>query len=208
MARPMSAEQSVEGTGTSVQEPETANQRCQIQSVAAICEPEGHKEMASLPFRRRLRLALRRHMHQRFKRTIKKTLTDLVVWWHGTYPSRRSPVEPSARPASLKAGDWVRVQSRAEIQATLNPWNELKGCAFMSEMLPYWGTTQRVLRPVERFVDERNYRVKKARGIVLLDGVVCRGTDFYGHCDRSCLFFWREQWLRKIDAKGGEPNPL
>jgi len=48
---------------------------------------------------------------------------------------------------------------------------------------------------VQRFLDERDYRVKKARGIVLLEGLTCEGTRDYGPCDRNCYYFWREEWL-------------
>ena len=65
--------------------------------------------------------------------------------------------------------------------------------------MQYCGTTQRVLKPLERFVDERDLRVKTSRGIVLLDGVVCQGTADFGRCDRCCVMFWREEWLEKID---------
>ena len=85
-----------------------------------------------------------------------------------------------------------------EIEATLNHWRQLKGCGFMPEMEGYCGTTQRVLKRVERFVDERDLLVKKARGIVFLDGVFCQGTADFGPCDRTCYFFWREEWLEKV----------
>jgi hypothetical protein len=89
------------------------------------------------------------------------------------------------------------------IQATLDPWNYLKGCGFMEEMWQYCGTHQRVLKPVRRFLDERDYRVKKARGIVLLEGLACEGTRDYGRCDRSCHYFWREEGLVRDDLEPG-----
>jgi hypothetical protein len=98
----------------------------------------------------------------------------------------------------LKAGDQVQVRSRQEIEATLDPFKELKGCAFLEYMGQYCGTQQHVLQPVERFLDERDYKVKKARGVVLLEGVLCPGTPVFGRCDRACLLFWREEWLEKI----------
>lgn len=101
---------------------------------------------------------------------------------------------------SLKVGDHVRVRSWEEIQATLDPFKELKGCAFLAEMKQFCGTTQTVFQVMERFLDERDYKVKKVRGIVLLDGIICRGTPVFGRCDRSCLLFWREEWLEKIEA--------
>ena len=99
----------------------------------------------------------------------------------------------------LQAGDWVRVRSREEIQATLDTWKELKGCAFLDYMWQYCGTTQRILQPIRRFLDERDYKVKKSKGIVLLEGVICKGTPVCGQCDRCCHLFWREEWLEKID---------
>jgi len=78
------------------------------------------------------------------------------------------------------------------------PFNDYKGLAIMPGMWQYCGTEQRVLKPVMRYVDERELRMRKASGIVLLEGVMCQGTDIYP-CDRSCFYFWREEWLKKLD---------
>jgi hypothetical protein len=106
--------------------------------------------------------------------------------------------------AHLKAGDQVWVRSRNEIEATLDPFKELRGCAFLEYMWQYCDTNQRVLKPVERFLDERDYQVKKAKGMVLLEGVLCDGTPVFGRCDRSCHLFWREEWLQKISTAEDE----
>jgi hypothetical protein len=98
----------------------------------------------------------------------------------------------------MESGDHVRVRARDEIARTLDDKSRLKGCLFMSEMWNYCGTQQRVLKPLQQFLDERTYRVKTASGIVLLEGVVCQGTDVPGGCDHCCPFFWREEWLEKI----------
>lgn len=92
----------------------------------------------------------------------------------------------------------MRVRSREEIDATLNVWQSLRGCGFLPEMDQYCGTVQRVLKPVVRAVDERDYQVKKFSGVVLLDGVICEGTATFGNCDRACFYFWREEWLEKV----------
>lgn len=171
---------------------------CQVQSYPAICGPDGRRETIPLPLPTRIRFWLRKRMNGPLKRTIKRTLTQ----WKGRLRSEDHAAQATGRPADiatppLKAGDLVRVRFREEIQATLNPWGELKGCSFMEGMIPYCGSTQRVLKPVERFMDERNYQMRKARGIVLLEGVFCEGTDVLGRCDRTCLFFWREEWLER-----------
>lgn len=100
---------------------------------------------------------------------------------------------------SLNKGDFVIVRSREEIESTLDPFKELKGCAFLPDMYNYCGTRQRVFRSMQHFIDERDYKLKKTRGIILLENVYCTGTVVFGPCDRSCFLFWREEWLKKIE---------
>jgi len=119
-----------------------------------------------------------------------------------------SPVSGSpsslAAPTRLEAGDSVRVRSREEIEATLDSWNEFKGCAFLDNMWQYCDTEQRVLKRMERFLDERDYKVKRCKGLLLLEGVLCEGTPVFGRCDRCCHLFWREEWLAKTDSYQGQ----
>jgi hypothetical protein len=132
---------------------------------------------------------------------VKKRATRIRNWLssRGTSPETIPNPVPVPAPAKLSAGDRVRVRSIGEIQSTLDTWGELRHCAFMPEMVPYCDTEQRVFKRLERFLDERDYKVKKASGIVLLEGVMCEGTKFFGQCDRSCFFFWREEWLEKTE---------
>jgi len=104
-----------------------------------------------------------------------------------------------SRNTKLHAGDLVRVRSKEEIVSTLNSWDQLKRCAFMEEMWPYCGTKQRVLKRVEKFLDERDYLIKKCNGIVILENLLCEGTKDFGPCDRACFYFWREEWLEKLE---------
>ena len=99
----------------------------------------------------------------------------------------------------MEPGDLVRVRTREEIKATLDSSNRLKGCLFMSEMWDYCGTEQRVLKPVRQLLDERVYRVRKTSGVVLLEGAICQGSEYSAGCDHSCFFFWREEWLEKLE---------
>ncbi len=99
----------------------------------------------------------------------------------------------------FRTGDLVRVRSREEIDSTLDPFKELKGCAFLPDMYQYCGTEQRVLRSMQRFMDERDYKMKKVRGVILLENVICSGTPTFGACDRCCFLFWREEWLERKD---------
>jgi len=99
----------------------------------------------------------------------------------------------------LQAGDWVRVKSAEEIDAMLDAFKEYKGCAFLGEMYQYCGTEQQVFARVERFLDERDYKVKSSKGLIFLKNRLCTGTTVFGRCDRHCFFFWRVEWLEKID---------
>jgi hypothetical protein len=97
----------------------------------------------------------------------------------------------------FQAGDLVRVRAREEIDSTLDPFKELRGCAFLPDMYQYCGTRQRVLKSMTQFLDERDYKLKKVHGVILLENVVCNGTPAFGACDRCCFLFWREEWLEK-----------
>ena len=171
---------------------------CQCHSVQRLSE--GTIRVPPPSFGSWLKLTLKRNLSDSTKRKLKRLSSNLVQSLRsaGT-SSKSSAMQTSSKAVGLAAGCTVRVRSEEEIRATLNAWNELRGCMFMDAQRQYCGTTQRVLKPVERFVDERDYRVKKAKGVVLLEGLICEGTPDYGRCDRACFYFWREEWLEKID---------
>jgi hypothetical protein len=137
------------------------------------------------------------------KRAVKRRLARLYNTFSRISLSREqhgSPAPSGPTQPALKAGDLVRVKSREEITATLGLFKDLQGLTFMPEMWQYCGTQQRVFKPLVRFFDEREYQIRKARGIVLLEALLCEGTAIFGPCDRSCFYFWREEWLDKIDG--------
>jgi hypothetical protein len=161
---------------------------CQIPGLPRMAEEEIKADPQ--PLVRRLKRSLAVPWNYYVKRWLKKSYHLMAD--HNGQKTKAVILEP------LKVGDQVRVRSWEEIQATLDPFKELKGCAFLPEMKQFCGTTQRVFQVMERFLDERDYKVKKVRGIVLLEDVICRGTPVFGRCDRSCLLFWRQEWLEKV----------
>ncbi len=173
---------------------------CQMQSLPGIQQVKTGSSEDSFSFVSRIRLFFRRHLDVSTRKKVKKLLFLDRVWRPKTLKTSIIDSKPTAIAGTvgLCAGELVRVRSRDEILATLDADGKVKGCSFISGMWEYCGTTQKVLKPVRRFVDERNYRVINPQGIVLLEGVNCRGTDFYGKCDRACYFFWREEWLEKL----------
>ena len=166
----------------------TATSECQLYFYKEVGNPLSNLEIA-WQFRNRLKSFSKRRLR---------------YLWHSLYKllgkdqanSHSNPNPPGAR---LQPGDRVRVKSRQEVQALLNPWQELHGCAFMEEMWVYCGTEQVVMKRVEKFLDEATLRMYSSQGLVLLENLICEGTIDFGRCDRSCFYFWREEWLEKID---------
>jgi len=172
---------------------------CQIPCLPRIAE--GNADVGPQPFVKRLKRMLAKPWNYSVKKWLKR-FDRLLLDLNNRVIRQEKVLAGESNNASvdhLKTGDLVRVRSREEIEAMLDRWEELRGCAFLEEMWQYCGSTQRVFQPVERFLDERDYKVKKSKGIVLLEGIICRGTPVFGRCDRCCLLFWREEWLEKID---------
>jgi hypothetical protein len=128
------------------------------------------------------------------------------------YPRRVGRIAPGTRtPAgvalNLQAGDWVRVKSYDQILATLDASNRNRGLYFDAEMVPYCGRTFRVLRRVNRIVDEKTGKMTELKNpCVVLEGVVCqaRYSECRLFCPRAIYSYWREIWLEKATEPQGE----
>jgi hypothetical protein len=172
------------------------NSDCQLKSVHYIAI--GPQE--AVPIRKNIRLYVRKKLGPSKVKKIKKFINDIFNLRFKASGKSNELLQSIAENQmfALQPGDLVRVRSKEEIVATLDHWGQLRGCSFAPEMGQYCSTTQKVLKRVERFVDERDLVIRKTKGIVLLDGIICHGTISLGSCDRNCLYFWREEWLEKI----------
>jgi len=102
---------------------------------------------------------------------------------------------------NLKIGEVVEVRSEAEILATLDDRGEF-------ESLPSCPRCE-VLRPAVHRGQARLQVVRHHRGHrpaphgqrVHLRGVRCDGQA-HGGCQATCLVYWKEAWLKRIDADG------
>jgi len=173
--------------------------KCQIQSTNAM--NNGHPQYVHMSLRRRMRITFARYMDPDLKRSLKnilKRITKLIIG-----RNQSDQTSPKGELKNLvgifKTGDLVRIRSLDEIKTTLDSHSQLKGCKFMPEMALYCGTFQRVYKPLERFLNEFDYTIRKSNGLVLLENVYCQGVAEAGRCDRSCFFFWRVEWLEKVD---------
>jgi hypothetical protein len=114
--------------------------------------------------------------------------------------ARRDDVASMKRSAILSAGDWVQVRSRQEILGTLDPRGELEGLPFMPEMFQYCDRRLQVWKRAHKTCDTI-YQTggRRMQNAVHLRGVRCDGSA-HGDCDASCLVFWKEAWLKPVDA--------
>ncbi len=106
--------------------------------------------------------------------------------------------------AQLRTGDLVRVRPAEEIRRTLDARGGVKGCSFGTGMYQYCGRELRVARTVHRFFDEARFRMLRARDMVILEGIHCDGSDLADTrgCDRMCAYFWRTEWLERVEEAG------
>jgi len=98
----------------------------------------------------------------------------------------------------LQPGELVEVKSIDEILATLGPDRKLKGLLWMTGMSKYCGKRYKVFKRIENILLETNGDSRQMKNTVILEGVMCDGTEF-GGCDRSCFHFWREAWLKRVE---------
>jgi hypothetical protein len=93
-------------------------------------------------------------------------------------------------------GQLVEVRSSAEIAATLDANGKLDGVPFMPEMARYCGKQVRVFRRAEKTC-VAGAGLRRMRATVLLEDLRCDGA-FHDDCQRHCLFFWKEAWLKPV----------
>jgi len=127
-----------------------------------------------------------------YRKTLKRILGELTK--KKTLLPNPAPTEP----LNLKPGELVEVKSAAEIQATLNSEGKSRGLYFMPGMWDYCGQHLRVLQPIERMMSEKTGEMRALSQTVILEGVTCDGKA-HGGCQRGCLVFWKDVWLRRAE---------
>jgi hypothetical protein len=99
----------------------------------------------------------------------------------------------------LQPGDLVRVKTREQILATLDRTGRNRGLTFDGEMLRYCGQQARVLRRVNRIIEEPTGKMLRLPGdCIVLEDVICV-ADYHQYCPRSIYPYWREIWLERVD---------
>ncbi len=106
----------------------------------------------------------------------------------------------------LRCGELVEVRAEHEILATLDADGALEGLPFMPEMLRLCGQRFRVHRRADKTCDtiSGEIRARRMQATVHLEGVRCDGAG-HGGCQAACLIFWKEAWLRRVEAAPAAP---
>lgn len=105
------------------------------------------------------------------------------------------------RPLKLRIGEMVQVRSEQEILATLDENGALDGLPFMPEMLEFCGRQFRVEKRADKTCN--TITVLESRRLydtVHLENLRCTG-DSHGGCQAKCFLFWKEAWLKRVDAR-------
>lgn len=133
--------------------------------------------------------------------------------WGGSLYPRLPGTIPLGQPTpsvtlNLKPGELVRVKSHREILQTVNTANKNRGMSWDAELVPYCGKTYRVLRNVERLIDEKTSKMLEMKSpCIALESVVCQAR--YSKCRMLCpkqMFpYWREIWLERVQSA---PSPV
>jgi len=120
------------------------------------------------------------------------------------YPWRWGKVRAGMRTPSakldLRPGETVRVKDYQDILETLDEESKNRGMYFDGEAVPFCNGTFRVLKRVEKIIDEKTGRMIKLKNdAIILDGVACqaRYAKCRRFCPRSIYPYWREIWLER-----------
>jgi hypothetical protein len=108
----------------------------------------------------------------------------------------------------LYPGDIVEVKAPDEILQTLDADGTLGHLPFMPEMVEFCGKRFNVSRRVLKTCISGSIATMlgfRTDDVVLLDGLRCSG-DAHDGCEKACMIFWREAWLRKVDDPGVQSN--
>jgi hypothetical protein len=125
-------------------------------------------------------------------------------WGGKPYPRRTGTIRlgdptPSAK-LDLMPGELVRIKSYRAILATIDQSNKNRGMIFDGEMVPYCGGSYRVLKRIDKIINEQTGKMQEIKTpCIILENVVCqaRYSKCRLFCPRSIYSYWREIWLER-----------
>lgn len=113
----------------------------------------------------------------------------------------RGAMTPSSK-LNLQPGEIVKVKSYSDILQTVDENMCNRGMYFDGEMVPFTEKSFRVLKRVEKIIDEKSGKMVTIKSdAVILEDVTCQAlySRCRTFCSRSIYPYWREIWLERIE---------
>jgi hypothetical protein len=121
------------------------------------------------------------------------------------YPARTGIIPAGSKtPAAMQAlqpGEMVRVKSYEDILKTIDTSSANRGLRFSPEMVPYCGKVMRVMKRVNRAIDEKSGKMLHFKNpCIILEGGICQAlyNKRMLFCPRATFAWWREIWLERL----------
>ena len=137
------------------------------------------------------------------------------AWGGLPYPRWRGVIPAGERTPhcnlNLQPGEWVRVRPYKEILATLDTDNKNRGLYFDAEAVPFCGGTYRVLKRLNKLIDEKTGKLLQFKNdCIVLEDVWCRAcySDRRMFCPRAIYSYWREIWLERVKEPAAVPQTV
>jgi hypothetical protein len=109
----------------------------------------------------------------------------------------------------IRPNDLIEVKTEDEILRTLDGEGTLDFLPFMPEMVQFCGkrfrVSKRAFKTCVSGSGPSTMRGFKNDGVITLEGLRCSGTAHDG-CQKECMIFWREEWLRRVDQSDLQPK--
>lgn len=127
----------------------------------------------------------------------------------GAYPGWRGRIPKGGKTPSrrldLVEAEWVRVRPFSEILETVDEDLRNRGMGFHSEMVPFTNGKFRVLRRLEKIINEKTGKMIFLKNdCVILEGVTCQAryiNNSRRFCPRRMYPYFREIWLERTEAE-------
>jgi hypothetical protein len=101
---------------------------------------------------------------------------------------------------SLQPGEWVTIRPASEIVTTLDNKGRNRGLSCDYGMSNHSGEKLRVRHRLDRMISEPTGEMRRVEATVVLEGLNCTCANVVGGCPRQDFIYWREIWLKRLNA--------
>jgi hypothetical protein len=107
----------------------------------------------------------------------------------------------------LQPGEWVTIRPASEIAETLDNRGRNRGLSCDYGMSNHSGEKLRVRHRLDRMISEPTGEMRKVESTVVLEGLNCTCANVVGGCPRQDFIYWREIWLKRLNAAPDVGSP-